>query len=221
MERMKLTKEKRGEAGRKRAETGAERNDQREQRPRRAFCGVGWLRTFATSPVRSVTKEKRGEAGCEGAWTEARASAGPRSGRSASPRGWESDRATSPVRSVTKADGRVLAVCMAAGAVMLLYFVWQSAAMTVLYRLPWEPPSPQLPAEGSVNINTAGLEELMTLPGIGEARARAILDDRELNGPFRYPEDLTRVKGIGEGILAGLLDQITTGGQEYAEDFSG
>ena len=122
---------------------------------------------------------------------------------------------------LTKADNRVLAVCVAAGAVMLLYFVRLNTAMAVPDRLPWEPPAMERIAEERVNINTAGLEELMTLPGIGEVRARAILDDREQNGPFRYPEELTRVKGIGEGILAGLLDQITTGGQEYAEDFSG
>ena len=67
-------------------------------------------------------------------------------------------------------------------------------------------------AEGAVDINTAGLEELMALPGIGETRAQAILDDREANGPFRYPEELVRVKGIGEGVLEGFLDQITTGG---------
>ena len=122
---------------------------------------------------------------------------------------------------LTKADGRVLAVCMAAGAAMLLCFGARSTAMTAPDKLPWEPPGLERTAEGRVDINTAGLEELMTLPGIGEVRARAILDDREQNGPFRYPEELTRVKGIGEGILAGLLDQITTGGQEYAEDFSG
>ena len=45
---------------------------------------------------------KRGEAGCEGAWSGARASAGPRSGSRTSPRGRESDRAPSPLRSVTK-----------------------------------------------------------------------------------------------------------------------
>ena len=93
--------------------------------------------------------------------------------------------------------------------------------MAVPVSLLWEPPAIERIAEGGVNINTAGPEELMTLPGIGEVRARAIIDDREQNGPFIYPEDLTRVKGIGEGILAGLLDQITTGGQEDAENFSG
>ena len=123
---------------------------------------------------------------------------------------------------LTGADGRVLAVCVAALAAMLLRFGAVRTAMTVPDKLPWEPSNlEEQAAEGRVNINTAGPEELMTLPGIGEVRARAILDDREQNGPFRYPEELTRVAGIGEGILAGLLDQITTGGQDYAEDFSG
>lgn len=67
----------------------------------------------------------------------------------------------------------------------------------------------QIPAAGKVDLNTATAEELMTLPGIGEKRAEDIIADREANGPFRIPEDLTRVSGIGEGTLEGLLDLVT------------
>ena len=51
----------------------------------------------------------------------------------------------------------------------------------------------------------------MQLPGIGEKRAQAILDWREEHGPFSYVEDLIQVPGIGEGILEGLIDYVTTG----------
>ena len=53
-----------------------------------------------------------------------------------------------------------------------------------------------------VNLNTAGVEELDALPGVGEATARAIIEDRERNGPFSTPEDLMRVSGIGEKKFA-------------------
>ena len=65
--------------------------------------------------------------------------------------------------------------------------------------------------EGKINVNTAGAEELQALPGIGEKRAADIVAYRAEHGPFRIPEDLTKVKGIGEGILEGLLDYITVG----------
>ena len=52
--------------------------------------------------------------------------------------------------------------------------------------------------EPLVNINTAKEEELDELPGVGESTARAIVEDRERNGPFALPEDLMRVSGIGE-----------------------
>ena len=68
------------------------------------------------------------------------------------------------------------------------------------------------PESETVDINTAGVEELMTLPGIGEKRAQDIIDEREVNGPYRFPEDLTRVSGIGEATVAGLLDYITVEG---------
>lgn len=51
---------------------------------------------------------------------------------------------------------------------------------------------------GPVNLNTASVDELDTLPGVGEATARAIVEDREANGPFATIEDLMRVSGIGE-----------------------
>lgn len=53
-------------------------------------------------------------------------------------------------------------------------------------------------SDGPVNLNTATVEELDELPGVGEATALAIVEDRERNGPFSSPEDLMRVSGIGE-----------------------
>lgn len=61
-----------------------------------------------------------------------------------------------------------------------------------------------------ININTADAAQLEGLPGIGEKRAADIVADREKNGPFRIPEEITRVKGIGQGTLEGLLEYITT-----------
>ena len=62
---------------------------------------------------------------------------------------------------------------------------------------------------GKVNLNTAGLEELMTLTGIGQTRAEAILAYREEEGVFRSPEDIMNVEGIKEGIYEKLKDEIT------------
>lgn len=121
----------------------------------------------------------------------------------------------------TGADRRMWAAVIAAGAAMVLCFALRSTTMTSLDPLSWEPPVSEAREEGLVDLNTAGLEELMALPGIGEVRARAILEDREANGPYRYPEELVRVKGIGEGILGDILDQITTGGDEIAQNTGG
>ncbi len=63
---------------------------------------------------------------------------------------------------------------------------------------------------GAVNINTAGVEELQTLAGIGAVLARRIVEDREANGPFQSPEALTRVSGVGQKTLEANRDRITT-----------
>lgn len=60
-----------------------------------------------------------------------------------------------------------------------------------------------------IDLNAADVYDLQRLPGIGEARAQAIVDDREEHGPFQSVEDLTRVSGIGDGILDGLRDYAT------------
>lgn len=59
-----------------------------------------------------------------------------------------------------------------------------------------------------VNLNSATVEELQTLPGVGEATAKAIVEDREAHGPFASPEDLMRVSGIGEKKFAKLQDRV-------------
>lgn len=59
-----------------------------------------------------------------------------------------------------------------------------------------------------VNINSATVEELDSLPGVGPSTAAAIVEDRDANGPFSSPEDLMRVSGIGEKKFAKLRDHI-------------
>lgn len=62
---------------------------------------------------------------------------------------------------------------------------------------------------GKVSINTGTVEELMTLTGIGEARAKDIITYREKNGPFKKIEDIKNVTGIGENIFAQIKENIT------------
>ncbi|MDO4483043.1 MAG: helix-hairpin-helix domain-containing protein [Clostridia bacterium] len=59
-----------------------------------------------------------------------------------------------------------------------------------------------------MNINTADLEELTRLKGIGPATAESIIAERELNGPYYYPEDLLAIKGIGAKTLQKFADKL-------------
>ena len=65
-----------------------------------------------------------------------------------------------------------------------------------------------------ININTASLEELDSLPGIGPSKAQAIIDYRELNGDFQNIEDIMNVSGIGQATFDNIKDIIVVSGEE-------
>ena len=66
----------------------------------------------------------------------------------------------------------------------------------------------QTDAASLVNINLATADQLQALSGVGEATARAIVEDREAHGPFSSVEDLMRVSGIGQKKFDKLKGQI-------------
>lgn len=63
-----------------------------------------------------------------------------------------------------------------------------------------------------VNINTADVDTLTALPGIGRVLAERIVAYRRQNGPFRVIEEITKVEGIGEKKAEAILELITVGG---------
>ena len=68
--------------------------------------------------------------------------------------------------------------------------------------------TPSNSKQGTVNINTATLEELQTIKGIGKKKAEAILQYRKEHGAFRTKEDLLQVKGIGKKALEAIESQV-------------
>ena len=86
------------------------------------------------------------------------------------------------------------------------------AVLTTALMMAWA--VPVMAGDASkVNINEASVEELITLDGIGEAYAKRIIEFRDKNGPFQKPEDLLKVKGIGEKILIANQDRIILSNQ--------
>lgn len=72
-------------------------------------------------------------------------------------------------------------------------------------------------AFAAVNLNTATATDLDGIKGIGPSKAKAIIDYRTKNGPFKSVEDLKNVKGFGEKSIAKLKGELTVSGGETAK----
>jgi competence protein ComEA len=72
------------------------------------------------------------------------------------------------------------------------------------------------PVGAAVNLNTATKDDLVALPGIGPAKAQAIVDYRNQHGPFRAVEDVRKVKGIGEKLFLQIRPELAVSGAPRA-----
>jgi competence protein ComEA len=88
--------------------------------------------------------------------------------------------------------------------------VTASAAQESSRRASSSPPtSPSAAAAAPINLNTASIAQLETLPGIGRSTAERILEYRQKNGSFKKIEDLMNVRGVGEKSFLKLKPLIT------------
>ncbi len=90
-------------------------------------------------------------------------------------------------------------------------FVLSGLALAALVALAG-PPVRAAEPHHQVNINAASAEELASLPGIGDAKAKAIVEYRAAE-PFKSIDDLKKVKGIGDKMIEALRPDITVGAE--------
>jgi competence protein ComEA len=87
---------------------------------------------------------------------------------------------------------------------------WISCVTLILLIVTWLPVSGAEDVD-KININTASADELLQLKGIGEKKAALIIEFREKQGPFKTPEDLMKVPGIGMKTFEANKDCIEVG----------
>jgi len=69
---------------------------------------------------------------------------------------------------------------------------------------------------GVVNLNTADVEQLQMLPGVGEKRAAAIIEIRSAKGGFKSVEEIVEVKGVGDALFKRMQPHLTLSGKTTA-----
>ena len=100
------------------------------------------------------------------------------------------------------------------GALFLIAPIWQPGTpVAYMPALPQTEAAAESAPTQLVDLNTAGVDELTTLPGIGERLAKRIVDYRTEHGPFESLEALMEVSGIGEKKLEELRDYVTVAGE--------
>jgi competence protein ComEA len=67
-------------------------------------------------------------------------------------------------------------------------------------------------AAAAIDVNTATKDELVALPGIGPAKAQAIVDYRSQHGPFKSVDEVRKVKGIGDKLFQQIRPELSVGG---------
>ena len=92
---------------------------------------------------------------------------------------------------------------------VVLAAAWLLLAAPLPARAQEAKPDPIVKAAVTLNLNTATLEQLEALPGIGRSTAQRILEHRQKSGGFKKVEDLMQVKGIGEKSFLKLKPLIT------------
>jgi len=87
--------------------------------------------------------------------------------------------------------------------------VWAVALCLGLALAPVVAQQSKAPTADKVNLNTASAEQLETLPGVGPALAKRIIEHRTKAGKFTKIEELLNVKGIGEKTFQRMKDRLT------------
>lgn len=85
---------------------------------------------------------------------------------------------------------------------------WEQAKSQQTELISGDLSGPTQETDGRININTADVTQLCTIPGIGESRAQSIVTYREQNGAFGAVEDIMKVSGIKDGLFQKIKDKI-------------